>query len=36
MFNEENLNYCSVNLFTFSTFKGLGYVKTLKSFFPNI
>ena len=29
-FNEENLNYCSVNLFTF---KILRNVKTLKSFF---
>ena len=32
-FHEENLNYCSVNLFTFFTFKGLRNVKTLKSFF---
>ena len=27
MFNEENLNYCSVNLSTFFTFKGLRNVK---------
>ena len=33
-FNEEYLNYCSVNLFTFFTFKGLRNVKTLKSLLP--
>ena len=33
-FHEENLNYCSVNPFTFFTFKELKNVKTLKSFFP--